>query len=83
MLLDAINHRVAIHSTEATAEEFHHPRIAIHDGKRGPIPVAPSTQVDTAAEQCRRGTHDCAIPAHDDVKARRDLGYSRMEQGLI
>jgi len=48
MLLDAIDHGVALNSTEAIREEFHHSRIGIHCGKRVPILVTPSTQADAA-----------------------------------
>jgi len=61
MLLDAIDHRVALSSTEATREEFHNSRIGIHCGKRFPILVTPSTQAHAAAGQCRKGAHRCAI----------------------
>jgi hypothetical protein len=49
MLLDAIGHRVAFKSTEATPEELHDSRIGIHHGKRFPILITPSTQADAAA----------------------------------
>jgi hypothetical protein len=61
MLLDEINHRVALNSTEATPEECHNSRIGIHCGKRFPILVTPSTQADAAAGQCHKGAHRCAI----------------------
>src|SRR5258706_15368587 len=57
MPLDAIDHRVAINSAEAAAEEFHRSPIGIHDGKRGPVIITPSTQADPAAGQCRKGAH--------------------------
>jgi hypothetical protein len=55
MILDAIDHRVALNSTETTPEEFHNSRIGIHCGKRFPILVTPSTQADAAAGQCHKG----------------------------
>ena len=62
MLLDAVNHRVALGTVEAAAEEFHHPRIGIHGGKRFPIRLTPSTQAHAPAGQCRKSAHRCAIP---------------------
>jgi hypothetical protein len=41
MLLDTVNHRVALNAIEATPEEFHNSRIGIHCGKRFPILVMP------------------------------------------
>jgi len=61
MLLDAIDHRIALNSTEAIPEEFHNSRIGIHCGKRFPILVTPSTQANAAAGQCHKGAHRCAI----------------------
>jgi hypothetical protein len=49
MLLDAVGHRVALNSTEATPEELHNSRIGIHCGERFPILVTPSTQADAPA----------------------------------
>jgi UDP-3-O-acyl-N-acetylglucosamine deacetylase len=46
MLLDAIDHRVAVGPAEAIAEEFHHKGIGVHDGKRFPILVTPPAQAD-------------------------------------
>jgi hypothetical protein len=61
MLPDAVDHRVALGSTEAAREELHHPRIAIHGGKGLPVLVAPWTQADAAAGQCHEGVHCRAI----------------------
>jgi len=61
MLPDAIDHRVALNSTEATPEEFHNSRIGIHCGKRFTILVTPFTQADAAAGQCRKCAHRCMI----------------------
>jgi hypothetical protein len=61
MLLDAIDHRIALNSTEATSEEFHDSRIGIHCGKSFPILVAPATQAQASTGQCHKGAHRCAI----------------------
>jgi hypothetical protein len=58
MLLDAIDHRVAFSSTEATRKKFHDSRIGIHCRRRVAIFVAPLTQADAAAGQCHRGASD-------------------------
>jgi hypothetical protein len=50
MLLDAIDHRVALSATEAAPEEFHNPRIGIHCGKWLPILVTPLSQSEAVAE---------------------------------
>ena len=59
MLLDAIDHRVALNPTQAAAEEFHNPCIRIHCGKRFPILVTPLTKADAATGQCHKGAHRC------------------------
>jgi hypothetical protein len=57
MLLDVINHRVALNATEATSEEFHNSGIGIYGGKRFPILVTPLTQADATAGQFHQGAH--------------------------
>jgi hypothetical protein len=57
MLLNTIDHRVALNSTEGTPKEFHNACIGIHSGKRFPILVTPWTQADAAAGQLRKVAH--------------------------
>src|SRR5438876_1178873 len=79
MLLDAIDHRVTLNATEATAEEFHDSRIGIHCGKRFPILVTPSTQADAAVGQCRKGAHRCAILCLKTCNGQSAAGQSRRD----
>jgi hypothetical protein len=52
MLVDAIDHRVTLDSTEAAPEEFHDARIGIHRSKRLPILVPPSTRQTRPLDKC-------------------------------
>src|SRR5262245_22943655 len=61
MLLDAVDHRVALGAAETALEEFHDARIGIHRGKRLPILVTPCTQTDAAARQCHNRAHRGAL----------------------
>src|SRR5882757_3149780 len=54
MLLDAIDQRIALNSTQATRKEFHNSRIGVHCRKRLPILLTPPTQADSAAGQCHK-----------------------------
>jgi hypothetical protein len=49
MLLDAIDHRIALNATERTTEKFHDARIGIHGSKCLAILVTPWTQTDAFA----------------------------------
>jgi hypothetical protein len=80
MLVDAIDHRVALDPTEATPEEFHNARIGIHCGKRFPIVVTPSTQADAAAGQCHKGAHRCAILCLKTCSGESTAGHKRRAQ---
>jgi hypothetical protein len=49
MLLDALDHRVALNSIETTREELHDARISIHCGKRSSIVIAPLAEANAVA----------------------------------
>jgi hypothetical protein len=62
MLLDVIDHRVALNSTETISQEFDNSEIRLHCGKCFAILVAPVTQQNATAGQCCKGAHRDAIP---------------------
>jgi hypothetical protein len=79
MLLDVINHRVALNAIKRTSEEFHNSGIGIHDGKRFPILVTPLTQADATGAQIREGAHSSR--AYGRKQAMAILGTAHLTTG--
>jgi hypothetical protein len=61
MLVDVIDHCVALGPAEAAPEERHDARIGIHGGECVPILLTPWAQADAAAGQRHTHAHGCPI----------------------
>jgi hypothetical protein len=82
VLLDVVNHRVALDAAKATSEKFHNSGIGIHRGKCFPIIVTPLAKTDAAARQSNHGAHrailyDSKQPSFEVRPSLKHFGIQR------